>query len=149
MVLKQHHGLNNTPLELLGWMEQVNHPNFRLFFDPGNLVYYTGKNPVTQLDLILPHVVGLIAKDCTGPQYQERRSGDPAFGTHRPNPHGDEVMIQFGTGVVDLAGIVKKLKAAGFAGTVMVEGLAVGSSPSETIANARANREYFERISVS
>ena len=149
IVIKQHHGFNNTPIELLGWMKQVDHPNFGLFFDAGNLVYYTGRNPVEELDLIAPYVKGFIAKDCTGPQYQERRSGDPGFGSQAPNAHGDEVMIQFGAGVVDLAGIVKKLKAAGFKGPVMVEGLKVGTSVAESVANAKANREYLEKIIAS
>ena len=49
VVVKHHHGLNNTSLDLLAWIKQVNHPNFGAFFDPGNVVYYTGKDPVVLL----------------------------------------------------------------------------------------------------
>ena len=48
VVVKHHHGLNNTSLDLLAWIKQVNHPNFGVFVDPGNIVYYTGKDAVKQ-----------------------------------------------------------------------------------------------------
>ena len=55
-------------------------------------------------------------------------------------------MIQFGTGKVDFTGLFKVLKDAGFNGPVMVEGTAVGATLQETVANARANREFLEKI---
>jgi L-ribulose-5-phosphate 3-epimerase UlaE len=55
-------------------------------------------------------------------------------------------MIQFGTGKVDFATFFKKLKSLGFSGPVMVEGTEVAPTLEQTIANARANREYLERI---
>lgn len=143
IVTKHHHGLNNTTVELLGWMKQVNHPNFRLFFDPGNLIYYTGKDPLKQLDIIAPHVAGWVAKDCAGPQYMERKAGEPGFGNGAPNPNGDEVMIQFGTGKVDFPGVYRKLHAAGFNGVIYVEGTVAGKTVEATVAAARANREYL------
>jgi sugar phosphate isomerase/epimerase len=146
VVMKHHHGLNNTAGELVGWVKQVNHPNFAIFYDAGNVVYYTGKDPVAQLEVAGPYVTGVVAKDCTAPQFQERRAGDPGFGTGAPDPGGNEVMIQFGTGKVDFAGMFKKLKSFGFDGPVMVEGTAVGATVQETIANARANREFLERV---
>jgi sugar phosphate isomerase/epimerase len=56
------------------------------------------------------------------------------------------VMIQFGTGKVDFAAFFKRLSAFGFNGPVMVEGTKVGATLEETIANARANREFLEKI---
>ena len=38
-----------------------------------------------------------------GPHFLEREVGAPPFGTANPDPRGDEVMIQFGTGKVDFA----------------------------------------------
>ena len=70
----------------------------------------------------------------------------PPFGAANPDPRGDEVMIQFGTGKVDFAGIFKKLNANGFNGPIMIEGTAVGDTVQATIANARANREFLEKI---
>jgi sugar phosphate isomerase/epimerase len=142
---KHHHGLNNTAVELLGWMHQVNHPNFKLFFDPGNTIYYTGKDPVKQLDILGPHVTGWVAKDCSEAIYLERKSGDPAFGTRTPDPSGNEVMIQFGTGKVDFAGVYRKLKSYGFNGVIYVEGTTAGDTVEATIANARANLEFVKK----
>jgi sugar phosphate isomerase/epimerase len=55
-------------------------------------------------------------------------------------------MIQFGAGKVDFAAVFKKLKSAGFNGPVMVECCKVGQTPEETTVNARANREYIEKV---
>ena len=146
LAIKHHHGLNNTSGELVGWVRQVNHPNFSIFLDPGNVIYYTGKDPVAALEIIGPYVTGVVAKDCAGPHFMEREVGAPAFGTANPDPRGDEVMIQFGTGKVDFAGLFGKLKTTGFKGPIMVEGTAVGDTLEATIANARANREFLEKL---
>jgi sugar phosphate isomerase/epimerase len=146
IAIKHHHGLNNTSGELVGWVRQVNHPNFSIFLDPGNVIYYTGRDPVAALEIIGPYVTGVVAKDCAGPHFMEREVGAPAVGTPNPDPRGDEVMIQFGTGKVNFPGIFKKLQAAGFSGPIMVEGTAVGETVQDTVANARANREYLEKV---
>ena len=146
VVVKHHHGLNNTSLDLLAWIKQVNHPNFGVFFDPGNVVYYTGKDPVKQLDIIGPHVTGVVAKDCSAPHFMERAVGDPPFGSAVTGAGNPEVMIQFGTGKVDFAAFFKKLKSAGFNGPVMVEGTEVAPTLEQTIANARANRQFLEKV---
>ena len=145
IAIKQHHGLNNTGGELVGWVRQVNHPNFGIFHDAGNVIYYTGKDPVAQLEVVGPYLLGFVAKDCMGPHFQEREAGAPSFGSSVADPRGDEVMIQFGAGKVDFAGIFKKLKAIGFNGPIFVEGTAVGETVEQTIANARANREFLEK----
>jgi sugar phosphate isomerase/epimerase len=141
--IKQHHGLNNTGGELVGWVRQVNHPNFGIFHDAGNVIYYTGKDPVAQLEIVGPYMLGVVAKDCMGPHFMERQAGQPSFGSSVPDPRGDEVMIQFGAGKVDFAGMFKKLKSIGFNGPIFVEGTAVGETVEQTIANARANREFL------
>ena len=146
IVIKHHHGLNNTSGELVGWVRQVNHPNFSIFLDPGNVIYYTGKDPVAALEIVGPYVAGVVAKDCAGPHFLEREVGAPPFGNANPDPRGDEVMIQFGSGKVDFAGLFAKLKSFGFSGPIMVEGTAVGATLQETIANARANREFLEKL---
>jgi sugar phosphate isomerase/epimerase len=110
------------------------------------VIYYTGKDPVAALEIIGPYVTGVVAKDCAGPHFLEREVGAPPFGAANPDPRGDEVMIQFGTGKVDFAGVFTKLKTFGFSGPIMVEGTAVGATLPETIANARANREFLEKI---
>ena len=146
VVVKHHHGLQNTSMDLIAWTKQVNHPNFGVFFDPGNVVYYTGKDPVKDLEVVGPYVSGVVAKDCSAPHFMERAAGAPPFGVEVTGAGNPEVMIQFGTGKVDFAAFFKRLKSFGFNGPVMVEGTKVGATLEETIANARANREFLERV---
>jgi sugar phosphate isomerase/epimerase len=129
LVMKPHGGSSGSSEEILQALKKVNHPNFKIWYDAGNIIYYTGKDPVADLDPIAEHVTGFCAKDCLA--------------------KGGEVMIQFGEGKVDFTGVFKKLKAAGFNGPIMVEGVAVGATPEETTANARKNREFLERTLAS
>jgi sugar phosphate isomerase/epimerase len=126
IVLKPHGGGSGASEEILRCVEKVSHPNFRIWYDAGNIIYYTGKDPVTELKPIAKYVTGFCAKDC-------------------PAPKG-EVMSQFGTGKVDFKSVFAELKSAGFTGPVMVEGVKVGATGEETTANARANREFLEKL---
>ncbi|HLH54245.1 MAG TPA: sugar phosphate isomerase/epimerase family protein [Verrucomicrobiae bacterium] len=125
IVMKPHGGGSGASEEILRCIDKVNHPNFKIWYDAGNIIYYTGKDPVKELQPIARYVTGFCAKDC-------------------PAPKG-EVMSQFGTGKVDFKRVFAELKASGFNGPIMVEGVQVGSTASETTANARANREFLER----
>ncbi|MBL9201713.1 MAG: sugar phosphate isomerase/epimerase [Opitutaceae bacterium] len=125
IVVKPHGGVTAAAPELLTCLEKVNHPNFRLWYDAGNLIYYTGKDPIADLEPLLPHVTAFTAKDCAA--------------------KGAEVMTQFGTGKVDFVAIFRRLKRAGFAGPIVVESCAVGATAAETTANARANRLFLEK----
>jgi len=75
--------------EIVAAMTAVKHPNFKIWYDAGNIIYYTGKDPVEELKPIAQHVTGFCAKDCAVPK-------------------GD-VMIQFGTGKVDFAAVFATL----------------------------------------
>jgi sugar phosphate isomerase/epimerase len=81
------------------------------------------------LEPIARHVTGFCAKDCPGPK--------------------GEVMSQFGSGKVDFTAVFRKLKAVGFKGPLMVEGVQVGATAEETTANARANREFLQKVLAS
>jgi len=126
LVMKPHGGSSGASEEILRSLERVKHPNFKIWYDAGNIIYYTGKDPVAELQQVARYVTGFCAKDCGKPQ-------------------GD-VMIQFGTGKVDFKSVFGILKAAGFDGPVMVECCAPGQTPQEVSANARANREFLEKI---
>lgn len=129
LVMKPHGGISGASAEILKVIKAVGHPNFGIWYDAGNIIHYTGKDPLTELDPIAAHVTGFCAKDCGA------MKGD--------------VMTQFGTGKVDFAAVFKRLKAAGFNGPVMVEGVKVGATPAETTSNAKANREFLERVLAS
>jgi sugar phosphate isomerase/epimerase len=129
LVMKPHGGGSGSSEEILTAIKAVRHPNFKIWYDAGNIIFYTGKDPVAELDAIAEHVTGFCAKDCSA------QKGD--------------VMIQFGTGKVDFAGVFKKLKSAGFSGPIMVECCKIASTPEETMENARANRVFLENVLAS
>lgn len=129
LAMKPHGGISGASDEILRVVKQVNHPNFSIWYDAGNIIYYTGKDPVAELDPIVQHVTGFCAKDCG-------------------EPKGD-VMIQFGSGKVDFLAVFRKLKSARFNGPVMVECCKVGQTVEETTTNARANREFLEKVMTS
>lgn len=123
LVMKPHGGGSGASEEILRCMKAVNHSNFKIWYDAGNIIHYTGKDPIEELKPIAQHVTGFCAKDCA-------------------TVKGD-VMLQFGEGKVDFAGVFKTLKAAGFKGPIMVECCKIGATPEETAANAKANREFL------
>lgn len=129
LVLKPHGGGSGASDEIRNALKAVAHPNFKVWYDAGNIIYYTGKDPVAELAPIAEHVTGFCAKDCAAQK--------------------SDVMIQFGTGKVDFAGVFRKLKSAGFNGPIMVECCQIGATAAETTANARANRLYLEKVLAS
>jgi sugar phosphate isomerase/epimerase len=129
LAMKPHGGISGASEEILRVINQVRHPNFSIWYDAGNIIYYTGKDPLAELDPIVKHVTGFCAKDCG-------------------EPKGD-VMIQFGTGKVNFEAVFKKLKSAGFNGPVMVECCKIGDTPEKTASYASANREFLEKVLAS
>ena len=129
IVLKPHGGASGASAEILRCIEKVGHSNFKIWYNAGNIIYYTGRNPLNELEPVARHVTGFCAKDCPGPK--------------------GEVMSQFGTGKVDFKAVFARLKSAGFKGPIMVEGVKVGSTAEETTANARANREFLQNALVA
>ena len=126
LVMKPHGGSSGASAEIAAALHAVAHPNFKVWYDAGNIIYYTGKDPVEELKPIVQHVTGFCAKDCGAVE-------------------GD-VMIQFGTGKVDFRAVLAVLKAAAFNGPVMVECCKIGATAEETMANARANRTFLATL---
>lgn len=129
LVLKPHGGASGASEEIIRCIESVNHPNFKVWFDAGNIIYYTGKDPLEQLKPIIQHVTGFCAKDC------DKKQGN--------------VWLEFGAGKVDFPAIFRELKLAGFHGPVMVECCALADTATGVTANARKNREYLENLFAS
>jgi len=126
LVMKPHGGGSGASDEIVAAMKAVKHPNFKIWYDAGNIIYYTGKDPIEELKPIARHVTGFCAKDCAALK--------------------SDVMIQFGTGKVDFPAVFATLKAAGFDGPIMVECCKVGATAAETTSNARANRVFLENV---
>jgi len=129
VVMKPHGGSSGASDEILRCIDRVANPNFKIWYDAGNIIHYTGKDPVAELKPIVKYVTGFCAKDCA------QMKGD--------------VMIQFGAGKVDFKGVFEGLKAGGFDGPVMVECCAPGDTAAQITANARANREFLEKVLAS
>jgi sugar phosphate isomerase/epimerase len=126
IVLKPHGGASGASEEIMRCMEKVNHPNFKVWFDAGNIIFYTGKDPVEQLKPIVQHVTGFCAKDC--------------------DKKGGSVALEFGTGKVDFHAVFAEMKKAGFNGPIMVECVARSETAEHATSNARKNREYLEKV---
>jgi len=123
LAMKPHGGISGSSAEIVNVIQKVNHPNFSIWYDAGNIIYYAGKDPVAEIDPVARYISGFCAKDCGAPR--------------------SDVMIQFGTGKVDFPAVFKKLEASGFNGPVMIECCKIGETPAETTVNARANRDFL------
>ena len=64
LVMKPHGGNSGASDDIQAVMKAVNHPNFKIWYDAGNIIYYTGKDPIEELKPIAHHVTGFCAKDC-------------------------------------------------------------------------------------
>ncbi len=126
VTLKPHGGVGATCLDLVRVVETIDHPNFGIYFDPGNIIYYTGGDPLENLADVAPHVVGVCVKDEVG-----GKQGD--------------VNIEPGTGDVDFEAVFATLREGGFtSGPVMVECLGPGDLQQVNAAAARVRERLIE-----
>jgi len=126
LVMKPHGGGSGAAEEIIRCLDKVKHPNFKIWYDAGNIIYYTGKDPLEQLKPIAQYVTGFCAKDC------DHEKGN--------------VWLEFGKGKVDFHAVFRELKRAGFNGPVMVECCEKGRNAEEMTANARTNRLFLEKV---
>ncbi|MCX5674148.1 MAG: sugar phosphate isomerase/epimerase [Planctomycetota bacterium] len=120
--VKPHGGTNSTGPQCRKVIEQVGHKNFRLWYDPGNIFYYSdGKlDPADDAAAVDGIVVGMSVKDFLPPK---------------------RVDVTPGTGKVNFAAVLARLKQGGFTGgALVVECLAPGDLPA-TLAEARMARK--------
>ena len=126
--VKPHGGQNATGPQCRKLIEQVAHRNFRLWYDPGNIFYYSdGKlDPVDDSATVDGLVAGVSVKDFRLPK---------------------EVMVTPGTGQVDFPRVLANLKKGGFArGPLIIECLARGDDPAKVTAEAKKARQFLERL---
>ncbi len=126
--VKPHGGSNATGPQCRKAIDKVNHPNFRIWYDPGNTFYYSeGKlDPVDDVPTVSDLVVGVCIKDFLPPK---------------------NVMVTPGTGRVDFPAVLARLVAGGFRqGPLMVECVKADGDLKQTIKEARLARLYLERV---
>jgi sugar phosphate isomerase/epimerase len=125
--IKPHGGQNATGTQCRKAIELVSKKNFGLWYDPGNVFYYSdGKlDPVTDAATVDGLVVGMSVKDFLPPK---------------------EVLVNIGSGKVDFPAVFARLKQGGFAqGPLIVECLARG--PLESVkAEATKARLFLENL---
>ncbi|MFB3788765.1 MAG: sugar phosphate isomerase/epimerase family protein [bacterium] len=118
--VKPHGGLNATGPQCRKAIERVNHKNFGLWYDPGNIFYYSdGKlDPVDDAATVDGLVVGMSVKDFRLPK---------------------EVMVTPGTGMVNFAKVLARLQQGGFTGgPLVVECLEAGDRAKVTAEAKKA-----------
>lgn len=127
--LKPHGGLNATGPQCRKAVELVAHENFRIWYDPGNILYYSdGKlDPVADAAAVDGLVVGMCVKDYRHPK---------------------DVMVTPGTGQVDFRAVLAHLKKGGFTGgPLIVECLEPGDL-EHTLAQAKKARQFLEELTA-
>jgi sugar phosphate isomerase/epimerase len=126
--VKPHGGQNATGAQCRKLIEQVGHKNFRIWYDPGNIFYYSeGKiNPVDDVSSVDGLVVGMSVKDFLPPK---------------------EVQVTPGTGRVNFREVLTRLKQGGFvSGPLIVECLTPGTERAALTAEARKARRFLEEL---
>lgn len=125
--MKPHGGLNATGPQCRKALETVGHKNFRIWYDAGNIYYYSdGKlDPVDDAPTVDGLVVGMSVKDFQDPK---------------------EVMLTPGTGRVDFPKVMAKLIQGGFtSGPLIVECLKPGD-PAQLLEEAKKARVFVETL---
>jgi sugar phosphate isomerase/epimerase len=125
--IKPHGGQNATGPQCRKAIELVGKKNFGLWYDPGNVFYYSdGKlDPVADAATVDGLVVGMSVKDFLPPK---------------------EVLVNIGSGKVDFPAVFARLKKGGFThGPLIVECLARGPLESVKAAATKA-RQFLEQL---
>ncbi len=125
--LKTHGGFNTSGADCRKYIERVGHKNFGLWYDPGNVYYYTdgALNPVDDAAAIDGLVFGMSVKDFLMPK---------------------NVSVTPGTGMVDFPRLITRLQEGGFTrGPLVVEGLNQGDL-NFINSEAKKAREYLESL---
>jgi len=127
LTIKPHGGLNATGGQLREIVKKVNHQNFRVWYDAGNILYYSDAkiNPVEDAAAVDGLVTGWCVKDYRFPK---------------------QVDVTPGTGQVDFRAVLARLKKGGFTGgPLVIETLSLGDLP-HLLAEAKKARRFVESL---
>jgi sugar phosphate isomerase/epimerase len=128
--VKPHGGSNANGAQCRKIIDRIGHKNFRLWYDPGNIFYYSdGKlDPVDDAAAVDGVVAGMSVKDFRPPK---------------------EVEITPGTGKVNFAKVLARLQQGGFThGPLVVECLDRGDL-AHVNAEAVKARQFLEALTLS
>ena len=125
--IKPHGGLNATGPQCRKAVELVDHKSFRIWYDPGNILYYSDGqlDPVADAATVDGLVTGMCVKDYRHPK---------------------NVAVTPGTGQVDFPAVLARLKKGGFTGgPLIVECLEPGDA-EKTLGEAKKARLFLENV---
>ena len=128
LVIKPHGGLNSTGEQCKKTVEKVGQKNFRFWYDPGNIFYYSnGKlDPVEDAPSAAGVVTGMCVKDFKPPK---------------------NVDVSPGEGQVNFKKVLQELRQGGFLQAPWLSRRsAPHGRPKQRIAEARKTREFVEGI---
>lgn len=124
LALKPHGGITTVAEDCLKAIDKVDRDNFVIWYDPGNIQYYSNADVVADVKKIAGRVTGCCIKDCIG-----------------SHPTGDgKVMITPGDGQIDLATVFRTMVEAGYDGPNLIECLS-GTTPDELRVEAVKTKE--------
>ena len=140
ITVKPHGGLNATGPQCRKCIESVGHRNFSLWYDPGNVFYYSNGelDPVDDAQTVGGLVrVGMCIKDFD----MVEKDGKPTR----------DVWLTPGTGRVNFPQVLKNLRDGGFtSGALVIECVNRGDGELPTIlAEVKKAREYVETLAAS
>lgn len=127
LTVKPHGGTNSTGAQCRKLVEQVNHPALRIWYDPGNIFYYSdGRlDPVDDAAAVDGLVVAMSVKDFLPPKTVDVTPGD---------------------GRVDFPRVLARLRQGGFtSGPLIIECLARGDR-ALLVNEARRARKFIEQV---
>jgi sugar phosphate isomerase/epimerase len=127
IVLKPHGGLNATGPQCRKTLGLVQHGNFTLWYDPGNIYYYSNGqlDPVEDAQTVDGIVTGMCIKDFTMSTKDGKVTRD--------------VLVDPGDGKVDFPAVLARLKKGGFTrGPMVIETLARGNLSTLLVAAKKA-----------
>jgi len=127
LMVKPHGGTNSTGAQCRRLVERVNHPAFRLCYDPGNIFYYSdGRlDPAEDAAAVDGLVVAMCVKDFLPPKIVDVTPGD---------------------GRVDFARVLARLRRGGFtSGPLIIECLARGDR-AFVVNEARRARKFIGKV---
>lgn len=138
ITVKPHGGLNSTGAECRKWIDKVGHKNFDLWYDPGNIFFYSNGelDPVDDAATVDGLVrTGMCIKDFD----MVEKDGKPTR----------DVWLTPGTGRVDFPKVMANLRRGGFTSGHLVIECITRSDPTDQkalIAEAKKARQFVEEL---
>ncbi|MCJ7675069.1 MAG: sugar phosphate isomerase/epimerase, partial [Sedimentisphaerales bacterium] len=125
--IKPHGGLNATGPQCRKAVEIVAHKNFRIWYDPGNILYYSDGqlDPVADAAAVDGLVTGMCVKDYRHPK---------------------NVAVTPGTGQVNFPAVLARLKKGGFTGGPLIVECLEPADAEKTLGEAKKARLFLENL---